>query len=101
MTEERIIFRSMRVVPDWPERLRLAQLETTCRPNGVEMSRVRYGDEKDDWGANERPCHDCLAIKGEFHVPFCDAEQCPACGGQLWYGCDCEWPDEGKAARAP
>jgi hypothetical protein len=98
MTEERIVFRGRPVPPDWPERLRDAQLETTCRPNGVETPRVRYGDEADDWGANERPCHDCAAIKGEFHVPGCDVERCPACGGQLWLGCECAWPDadEGK-----
>lgn len=94
MTEERILFRGMGVLPDWPERLREAQLEGTCRPNGVEMPRVRYGDEADDWGADERPCHDCAAIKGEYHALGCDVERCPACGGQLWFGCECEWFDD-------
>jgi hypothetical protein len=92
MSEERIMFRGMRVLPDWPERLRDAQIEGTCQPNGIVMPRVRYGDEADDWGANERPCHDCAAIKGEYHVLGCDVERCPACGGQLWFGCECEWP---------
>jgi hypothetical protein len=94
MGEERITFRGMRVIPEWPKRLREAQLETACRPNGVEMARVRYGDEVRGWGSAGRPCHDCAAIKGEYHVPGCDAEECPACGGQLWFGCECGWPDD-------
>jgi hypothetical protein len=94
MSQERIIYRGASVLPDWPERIRQAQLETTCRPNGVETSRVRYGDERDDWGANERPCHDCAVVKGEYHVQGCDVERCPACDGQLWFGCECEWPEE-------
>ena len=94
MEKDRIIFRGRRVLADWPDRLRQAQLETTCYPNGIEMPRVRYGDEADDWGANEQPCHDCVAIKGEYHVPGCDVERCPQCGGQLWFGCECEFSDE-------
>ena len=94
MSEERIVYRGKRVLPDWPERIRQAQLETTCGPNGVTMQRLRYGNEQDDWGANEQPCHDCAAIKGEYHVQGCDVERCPSCGGQLWFGCECEWPDD-------
>lgn len=67
---------------------------TTCRPNGVEMPRVRYGEEADDWGAGKRPCHDCAAVAGEYHSVGCDVERCPACGGQLWFGCECDWPDD-------
>jgi hypothetical protein len=37
-------------------------------PNGVETPRVRCGDEQDDWGASERPCHDCAVIKGEYRL---------------------------------
>ncbi|MCU0727612.1 MAG: hypothetical protein MUE73_17780 [Planctomycetes bacterium] len=94
MTEEMVSFRGMRVSADWPRRLRDAQLSTTCRRNGVEMGRVRYGDERHAWGAERRPCHDCAAARGEFHVPGCDVEECPACGGQMLGGCDCEWPDD-------
>jgi len=27
-------------------------------------------------------CHDCNAKPGENHIPGCDTEQCPVCGGQ-------------------
>src|SRR4051794_1913731 len=33
-------------------------------------------------------CHDCNAALGEYHHEFCDAEECPRCGGQR-LGCDC------------
>jgi hypothetical protein len=90
MNEKRIIFRGVSVFEDWPERIREAQLETTCVRNGKEMQRVRYGFEKQDWGATDGPCHDCAVIKGEYHVPGCDIERCPVCEGQLWFGCECD-----------
>lgn len=34
-------------------------------------------------------CHDCNALFGHLHHWGCDAERCPACGGQL-ISCDCE-----------
>jgi hypothetical protein len=88
-----VTFRGIQVVAGWPEKIQQAQLLTTCFPDGKEMQRVRYGDEEDDWGADSKPCHDCGVIKGEFHVPECDVERCPACGGQI-FGCDCNWPGE-------
>lgn len=35
-----------------------------------------------------RDCPDCGAVPGAFHVPGCDVEHCPRCGGQS-IGCDC------------
>jgi len=89
-------FRGVKVVEGWAEQLAAAQGQTTVRPNGIEMQRVRFGDEPADWGADRGPCHDCAAIKGEFHGPGCDVERCPSCGGQI-FGCDCDWPDEKDA----
>jgi hypothetical protein len=91
-----VVHRGVKVAPGWPARIREAQVETTCQPNGVTMLRVRYGDEEDDWGADAQPCGDCAVIKGELHVPGCDIERCPACSGQI-ISCDCNWPDDAEA----
>ena len=89
----RIEFRGVTVTEDWPARLAEAQAHPAIYRNGVELPRVRFGDEQRDWGATRGPCHDCAAIKGEFHGPGCDVERCPACGGQL-ISCDCNSFDE-------
>lgn len=94
MAKKMIEFRGIQVVKGWPAKIQEAQLLTTCRPNGMEMERVRYGAEEEDWGAIDRACHDCGVIKGEFHVPGCDVERCPSCGGQI-FACECDWPADG------
>lgn len=61
----------------------------TC--NGVLYERVKAGDDLDfipDMDDDE-VCHDCNAMRGQYHHCNCDAETCPACHGQL-IGCDCE-----------
>ena len=93
VTDERLNFRGALVTPDWPERIRAAQEILTCRVGGLELSRVRFGSEREDWGADDGPCRDCAVIKGELHVPTCDVERCPRCGGQLWFGCECTETD--------
>jgi hypothetical protein len=45
--------------------------------------RTRFGDEADDWGADNGPCHDCAVTKGQNHHPGCDVERCPICDGQI------------------
>ena len=37
-------------------------------------------------------CHDCGAKRNQYHHSGCDAEICPACGGQL-ISCDCDVGD--------
>lgn len=84
----RFIFRGTGVDPTWPERLAQAQAETTVSIDGQTVPRIRYGSEGRPWPRATRPCDDCVAVKGEFHVPGCDLERCPACGGQA-LSCGC------------
>ena len=93
MAQEFVEFRGRRVMAGWPEQLAAAQEIATYGIEGVEYPRIRYGAESEDWGAERGPCHDCAAIRGEFHVPGCDAEECPACHGSI-FSCDCEKDEE-------
>jgi hypothetical protein len=79
----------------WPQRIEEAQQHTTYLIGRKRYQRIRYGDEEDDWGADDRSCHDCAATKGQFHVPGCDVERCPRCGGQA-ISCACPYKDEQK-----
>jgi len=73
--------RPKRMLPQLPppEAIRIADKE---------FPRVRYGEGKEDWDADEHPCRDCGVQKGQFHVLDCRIERCPACGEQL-ISCDC------------
>ena len=91
--------RGERVIAGWPEKIREAQKITIYTIAGKTYARIRYGDEAEDWGAlSGRPCHDCGAVKGEFHVVGCDVERCPVCKGQAM-SCDCDI-EEMKDERA-
>ncbi|MCA8974918.1 MAG: hypothetical protein KDC98_09355 [Planctomycetes bacterium] len=99
MTKRRVTYQRVEMAEDWPERIQEAQTILTASIGGVEHTRVRYGDETDDCGAGRVPCHDCAVLEGQLHVPSCDVEQCPACGGQA-IGCDCERTnDQGKTRK--
>lgn len=89
MTKRRDVINGVEVAKGWPKRIEKAQTILTVWIAGVEHRRIRYGDESEDWGADRHPCGDCAVRKGQLHVPSCDVEQCPGCGGQA-IGCDCE-----------
>lgn len=67
---------------------------------GRTYPRIRYGDEKRAGGGwhlrangQTHPCGDCGVQVGQFHIPGCDVEECPKCGGQS-ISCNCDWDDE-------
>ncbi len=86
-----------------------AQEVKTLLLKGKRYRRIKYGDEelKHSSGGgppdsevqarcaeySDRPCHDCYAVKGQYHSDGCDVERCPRCFTQL-LSCGCGY-DEG------
>jgi len=90
---KRVTYNGVEMAEGWPECIVDAQTLPEYRIGGTVYRRIPYGSESDDWDADHLPCHDCRVIKGQLHVPSCDVEQCPACGGQA-ITCDCEREDD-------
>ena len=92
MSDDRIIYNGVSMTPDWPERVLAAQQLTTATIDGHTYTRIRYGEEQRDYGADRGACRDCGVVKYQYHVPHCDVERCPKCGGQM-ISCDCGDPE--------
>jgi hypothetical protein len=88
--KKRVVYRGVPMVEGWPEKIVEAQQIPSLSLNGRPVPRTPFGAEQSDWRAERMPCGDCGVLKGEFHVPSCDVEECPACHGQL-ITCDCEF----------
>ena len=74
------------------------RVKTLPLEDGGQVTRVRYGQEPEDWGAESGdPCGDCRAPAGGVHHWGCDVERCGRCGGQL-ITCECPYAEEIPAA---
>jgi len=92
-------YRGVRMVEGWAARITEAESIRTYSSGGKPIARIPYGSEQDDWGPDEKPCHDCRVFKGELHVVGCDAEECPLCHTQL-LSCACAFDDRPSGAAA-
>lgn len=58
---------------------------------GKEYKRIPFGNEtKDFFSLDLDRCTDCGVEKGQYHIEFCDTEQCPICMEQL-FSCGCDF----------
>lgn len=62
--------------------------------DGKVFDEVLVGADDDGCVNDDGTCCGCRRSSGAVHIPGCDWEPCPRCGGQM-IACDCEreaWP---------
>ena len=67
-----------------------AQRSRAYRIAGEPIARLPFGRELESLARDGARCSDCGAASGEYHVPGCENEECPACGGRV-ISCDCAY----------
>jgi hypothetical protein len=92
------ILNGRRVIKGWTAKVEEAQKVTSYRIGRRTYARIPYGTEE-GWDST-LPCHDCAVVKGQYHVPSCDVERCPRCGGQA-LSCGCGDVKAGRRKGAP
>ena len=100
MSQEFVIYNGARMIKGWPEKIQAAQLLTHYTISGQKHPRIRFGDEgHPGWG--QKPCLDCAVLKGQFHVPDCEYEKCPACRADRAGPCQCDIEELREPDEAP
>lgn len=88
------MYGTQQVMDGWGKKIVAAQRQTHVRLCGetTRLPRIPYTPD------SARQCHDCAVGAGQLHVPGCDMERCPLCGGQL-ISCG-HWDGETMTAKA-
>jgi hypothetical protein len=80
-----VIWNGTKVAAGWPEMILKAQQLQAYEIDGRSVPRIPYGRGRRLPSAT---CGDCAVRRGQLHVPGCDLEVCPECGGQaITCGC--------------
>jgi hypothetical protein len=75
------------MVSTWPSKIMNAQALRHLTYSAT-VPRIPYGNEMTPKYHMRKNCKDCCVRWAQVHVPGCDVEICPPCGGQL-ISCEC------------